>query len=90
MNAYTVAAELLGGIELNAMQLAQLRAIDHEYQQRLFDLGAGRSLDKKVIFVGAYAKTTRELQYLPADNPSGLARESARARFDDTPAPAGR
>ena len=42
-----------------------------EEKDELFDLGAGRSLDKKVIFVGAYAKTTRELQYLPADNPSG-------------------
>ena len=37
----------------------------------LFDLGAGRSLDKKIIFLGSYAKTSRELYYLPADNPAG-------------------
>jgi oligopeptidase B len=42
-----------------------------EEKNELFDLGAGRSLDKKVIFVGSYAKTSRELQYLPADNPTG-------------------
>jgi oligopeptidase B len=42
-----------------------------EEKDELFDLGAGRSLDKKVLFVGAYAKTSRELRYLPSDNPSG-------------------
>ncbi len=35
----------------------------------LFDLGAGRSLDKKMIFLMSYAKTSREARYLPADNP---------------------
>lgn len=38
MNAYTVAEEMLGGMELTPMQVAQLRAIDHEHQQRLFAL----------------------------------------------------
>jgi oligopeptidase B len=42
-----------------------------EEKDELFDLGAGRSLDRKVVFVGAYAKTSRELRYLPADNPTG-------------------
>lgn len=38
MNAYTLAAELLGGVELSVGQLAELRAIDMKYQQRLFTL----------------------------------------------------
>ena len=42
-----------------------------EEKDELFDLGAGRSLDKKVIFVGSYAKTSREIRYLPADQPTG-------------------
>jgi oligopeptidase B len=42
-----------------------------EEKDELFDLGAGRSLDKKVIFVGAYAKTSREWRYLPAATPAG-------------------
>jgi oligopeptidase B len=37
----------------------------------LFDLAAGRSLDKKVLFVGSYAKTSREIRYLRADDPTG-------------------
>ena len=42
-----------------------------EEKSELFDVGVGRSLDRKVIFVGAYAKTSREFRYLPADNPTG-------------------
>ncbi len=42
-----------------------------EEKSELFDLGAGRSLDKKVLFVGSYAKTSREIRYLSADNPTG-------------------
>ena len=42
-----------------------------EEKNELFDMHAGRSLDKKVIFVGSYAKTSREHKYLPADNPTG-------------------
>ena len=43
----------------------------YEEKDELFDLGTGRSLDKKVIFVGAYAKTSREHRWLPADKPTG-------------------
>ena len=38
MNAYAMAAQLLGDVELSVGQLAQLRAIDVKYQQRLFTL----------------------------------------------------
>jgi oligopeptidase B len=37
----------------------------------LFDLVAGRSLDRKIIFVTSYAKTMREVRYLPAHDPVG-------------------
>jgi oligopeptidase B len=43
----------------------------YEEKDLLFDLGAGRSLDKKMIFLMSYAKTSREARYLPADNPAG-------------------
>jgi oligopeptidase B len=43
----------------------------YEEKDELFDVGAGQSLDKKIIFLGSYAKTSRELRYLPADNPTG-------------------
>ena len=43
----------------------------YEEKDELFDLGAGRSLDKKIVFLGSYAKTSREIRYLPADNPTG-------------------
>jgi oligopeptidase B len=43
----------------------------YEEKDELFDIGAGQSLDKKIIFLGSYAKTSRELRYLPADNPTG-------------------
>jgi len=33
-------------------------------------VGAGRSLDKKMIFMGSYAKTSREIRYLPSDKPA--------------------
>ncbi len=42
-----------------------------EEKDELFDMGAGRSLDKKIIFMGSYSKTSREIRYLPADNPTG-------------------
>ncbi len=38
MNAFSVASELLGDLELAPGQLAQLRAIDHKYQQRIYTL----------------------------------------------------
>jgi oligopeptidase B len=43
----------------------------YEEKDELFDVGAGRSLDRKIIFLGSYAKTSREVRYLPADNPAG-------------------
>lgn len=43
----------------------------YEEKDPLFDLGAGRSLDKKMIFLMSFAKTSREARYLPADNPTG-------------------
>ena len=42
-----------------------------EEKDELFDLGAGRSEDKKVIFLASFAKTSREFRYLPADTPNG-------------------
>ena len=43
----------------------------YEEQDELFDIGAGRSLDKQVIFLASYAKTSREYRYLRADQPAG-------------------
>jgi oligopeptidase B len=43
----------------------------YDEKDELFDIGAGRSLDKKIILLGSYAKTSREIRYLPADNPTG-------------------
>jgi oligopeptidase B len=43
----------------------------YEEKDELFDVGAGRSLDRKVIFLASYAKTSREYRYLRADDPNG-------------------
>jgi oligopeptidase B len=43
----------------------------YEERDKLFDVDVARSLDKQVIFVASYAKTSREFRYLAADNPSG-------------------
>ncbi|MGQ0542902.1 MAG: S9 family peptidase, partial [Blastocatellia bacterium] len=37
----------------------------------LFNVGIGRSRDKKMLFIGSYAKTMREFMYLPSDDPTG-------------------
>ena len=37
----------------------------------LFGVGIGRSRDKKMFVIGSYAKTSREMWYLPSDNPTG-------------------
>jgi oligopeptidase B len=42
----------------------------YEEKSELFDLGASRSLDRKVIFLASYAKTSTEVRYLPADAPA--------------------
>ena len=41
----------------------------YEEKDELFDIGAGRSRDRQVIFLAAYAKTSREYRFLPADSP---------------------
>lgn len=41
-----------------------------EEKNELFDVGASRSLDKKVIFLASSAKTSTEVRYLPADTPA--------------------
>jgi oligopeptidase B len=43
----------------------------YEEKDELFDVAIGRSLDKKVIFVGSHAKTSTEFRYLPANTPGG-------------------
>ena len=42
-----------------------------EEKDELYDLAVGRSLDRKVLFMGSYAKTSREIRYLDAGNPTG-------------------
>jgi oligopeptidase B len=41
----------------------------YEEKDELFDVYAGRSLDRRVIFVVSTAKTSTEFRYLPADAP---------------------
>ena len=52
----------------------------YEEKDELFDVGAGRSLDKKVIFLTSYAKTSTEVRYLPADAPAATAQSDPAAR----------
>jgi oligopeptidase B len=42
----------------------------YEEKDELFDIGAGRSLDKAVIFLESFSKTSTEVHYLPADEPN--------------------
>jgi oligopeptidase B len=42
-----------------------------EEPDELFDVSAGRSLDRKVIFIGSFARTSSEQRFLAADNPTG-------------------
>ncbi len=42
-----------------------------EEKDELYDLAVGRSLDRKVLFLGSYAKTSREIRYLDARTPAG-------------------
>jgi len=37
----------------------------------LFNVGVGRSRDRKMLFINSYAKTLRESRFLAADNPLG-------------------
>jgi oligopeptidase B len=45
---------------------------DQLYQEKdvLFNIGVGKSRDKKVIFLASFAKTSSEYRWIPADNPS--------------------
>ena len=42
-----------------------------EEKDVLFNVGVGKSRDDKMLFIGSYAKTSREILYLAADNPTG-------------------
>ena len=44
----------------------------YEEKDELFDIGAGRSLDRAIIFLGSYAKTSTEFRYLPAATPAAV------------------
>jgi oligopeptidase B len=41
-----------------------------EEKDELFDIGVGRSRDKAIIFLESYAKTSAEVHYLPASDPT--------------------
>lgn len=41
----------------------------YEEKDELFDVSAGRSRDKKLIFLSSFAKTSTEVYYIPADKP---------------------
>lgn len=42
-----------------------------EEKDVLFNISVGRSRDKKMLFLGSIAKTSREYRYLPSDDPTG-------------------
>ena len=42
----------------------------YEEKDELFDIGVGRSLDKAVIMLGAYSKTSNEFRFIPATDPN--------------------
>ena len=42
-----------------------------EEHDELYDVSAGRSLDKEVIFIGSFARTSSELRFLPSAAPTG-------------------
>ncbi|MGI8495599.1 MAG: oligopeptidase B, partial [Pyrinomonadaceae bacterium] len=42
----------------------------YEEKDDLFDISVGRSRDRQMIFLTSYAKTMREVRYLPADTPN--------------------
>jgi Spy/CpxP family protein refolding chaperone len=53
VDAFTVAAEMLGGLELTAGQLAQLRAINRKYWTEVFSLLHARRDDASLAGVAA-------------------------------------
>ena len=42
----------------------------YEEKDELFDIGVGKSLDKAVIFLGSYSKTSDEFRYIQASDPN--------------------
>jgi oligopeptidase B len=42
----------------------------NDEKDELFDIGVGRSLDKAVIMLGAYSKTSNEFRFIPATDPN--------------------
>ncbi|HEY3105115.1 MAG TPA: S9 family peptidase [Pyrinomonadaceae bacterium] len=42
----------------------------YDEKDELFDIGVGKSLDKAVIMLGAYSKTSNEFRYIPAGDPN--------------------
>jgi oligopeptidase B len=42
----------------------------YEEKDELFDIGVGRSLDKEVIFLEAFSKTSTEVRWVPANDPN--------------------
>jgi oligopeptidase B len=42
----------------------------YEEKDEIFDIGTGRSLDKEVIFLESFSKTSTEVRYLPASEPN--------------------
>jgi oligopeptidase B len=42
----------------------------YEEKDEMFDIGVGRSRDRKIIVLEAFAKTSTEVRYIPADNPN--------------------
>lgn len=68
MDAFTVADELIRGIALTADQLARLRAINHRYFSRLFDLtrDTPASADPGNMTRGARKLTGQETSQLRA------------------------
>ena len=43
----------------------------YDEQDELFDIGVSRSLDKAVVFLHAFSKTSTEARFLRADDPNG-------------------
>ncbi len=43
----------------------------YEEKDELFDIGVGRSLDKEIVFLHAFSKTSTEARYMRADEPNG-------------------
>lgn len=88
MDAFTVAAELIPGVELDADQLAQLRAINHRYYSRLFALTRSPTSDPSNPPAQPRQPTAREASELRAmlvEDILGLLSPAQRRAHDDRP-----